>query len=120
MNKFIYIACTLFILAASPSYAQTTKKGDKKTEPTTTNTSAGYTTIYIIDGVRPASPMDFFKIKSEDIFSINTVTDQAEIAKKYARKGEKLNAVIVVETVKNKPKIETAVSSNPTSAPAKN
>lgn len=120
MNKFYWIVLSTMTFCIAPSYAQTTKKGDKKNVTPTPPANSGYTTVYVIDGVRPSSQFEFFKLKSEDIYSINTLTDSVS-TKKYAQKGESLKAVILVQTVKKKPAAETVVSDKTTTAtPPKN
>jgi hypothetical protein len=90
--------------------AQSTEKMVKKPTIIATQGGSNNGVIYFIDGVRSESALDFYNIKSEDIYSIEILNDQAEIMKRYARKSEKLKSVIVVETIKRDKSTETVVS----------
>jgi hypothetical protein len=98
-------------------FAQTTQKGDKKTPAESPKITQEI--VYCIDGAITKSPLDFLKIKQEDIYSIAIVNDQVEIAKSYARKGESFKSVIVVQTIKTSKNVETVVSNNGTNVKAK-
>jgi hypothetical protein len=109
MNKN-YILSLGILLFGIPISAQTASKTNKKAPTETPKTALEI--VYAIDGVITKSPLDFLKIKQEDIYSIAIVNDPAEISKKYAQKGELFKSVIVVETVKiPKPKV-IVVSNN--------
>jgi hypothetical protein len=108
----IYLLPFLFAASFTPLNAQSTEKVENKPKMTVVATLGGgdNTTIYIIDGVRTNSPLDFYNIKSEDVYSMEIMTDPAEIKRTYARNGEKFKSVIVVETVKRPKPTETMVS----------
>ena len=108
----IYLLPFLFASSFTPLFAQSTEKVENKPKMTVVATLGGgdNTTIYIIDGVRTNSPLDFYNIKSEDVYSMEIMTDPAEIKRTYARNGEKFKSVIVVETVKRPKPTETMVS----------
>jgi hypothetical protein len=116
----IYILSFVFAAALTSLSAQSTERIESKPKLVVVATqgksfndikSSGVNgVIYFIDGVRTESALDFYNIKSEDVYSIEILNDQAEISKRYARKGEKLKSVIVVETVKRDRPTETVVS----------
>jgi hypothetical protein len=113
-NYLLSLGLLLFSLSI---FAQTTQKGDKKTP--TESPKITQEIVYCIDGAITKSPLDFLKIKQEDIYSIAIVNDQVEIAKSYARKGESFKSVIVVQTTKATKSIENVVSNNGTNVKAK-
>jgi lipopolysaccharide export LptBFGC system permease protein LptF len=106
MNKLYYLAC-LFSLSYASVSAQELEKIQKSEKPEQQKPKVSYVAvkggspiIYYIDGVRTESALDYFNLKAEDVYSMEIVNDAAEIAKKYARKGEKFQSVIVIETKK--------------------
>jgi hypothetical protein len=109
MNKN-YILSLGILLFGIPISAQTASKTDKKAPTETPKTALEI--VYAIDGVITKSPLDFLKIKQEDIYSIAIVNDPAEIAKSYARKGENFKSVIVVQTIKTPKSVETVVNNS--------
>jgi hypothetical protein len=109
MNKIYLLSIGLMLFSLS-IFAQTTQKSDKKTPIETPKITQEI--VYCIDGAITKSPLDFLKIKQEDIYSIAIVNDQAEIAKSYARKGESFKSVIVVQTIKTSRPKETVASEN--------
>jgi hypothetical protein len=100
MNKNYILSLGILFSGVSMS-AQTASKTDKKTPTETSNVALEI--VYCIDGVITKSPLDFLKIKQENIYSIAIVNDKDEIAKKYARKGEFFKSVIVVQTAQIAP-----------------
>jgi Mlc titration factor MtfA (ptsG expression regulator) len=98
MNKN-YIMSLGILLLSMPMLAQTTLKTDKRTPTETSKISEEI--VYCIDGFIAKSPIEFFRLTSEQILSINFVTDPKEIAKRFPRRGEPFKSVIVVETVNN-------------------
>ena len=126
----IYVLPFLLSAAFTSTSAQSTERIENKPKLTVVATqgksfndikgSSANGVIYFIDGVRTESALDFYNIKSEDVYSIEILNDQTEIMKRYARKGEKFKSVIVVETVKRDKPTETVVSGTGGSAKAKN
>lgn len=106
----MYLLSFLFAVLFTPILAQSTEKVEKKPQITVVATQGNNSIIYYIDGVRSESALDFYNIKSEDVYSIEILSDQDEIMKRYARKGEKLKSVIVVETIKKPKPVETVTS----------
>jgi hypothetical protein len=108
----IYLLPFLLTLFCTPLLAQSTEKIETKPKIAVVATLGGgdNTTIYVIDGVRSNSPLDFYNIKSEDVYSMEILTDPVEIKRMYARNGEKFKSVIVVETVKRPKPTETMIS----------
>jgi hypothetical protein len=115
--KKIYLLSIGLMLFSLSIFAQTTQKSDKKTPAESPKITQEI--VYCIDGAITKSPLDFLKIKQEDIYSIAIVNDQVEIAKSYARKGESFKSVIVVQTIKTPKPVETVVSNNNTQVKAK-
>jgi hypothetical protein len=109
MNKNYLLSLGILLLGI-PMSAQTTLKIDKKVPTETSKISEEI--VYCIDGFIAKSPIEFFRLKSEQILSITYVTDPKEIAKKYPRRGESFKSVIVVETVNNPRPTSSVVSEN--------
>jgi hypothetical protein len=109
MNKN-YILSLGILLLGVPLSAQANAKTDKKTPTETSKKSEEI--VYCIDGFIAKSPIEYFRLKSDQILSINFVTDAKEIAKKYPRRGDPYKSVIVVETVNNPRPSTSVVSEN--------
>jgi hypothetical protein len=109
MKKNYLLSFGLLFLGLSIS-AQKAQKMDRKIPAETPKSTPEV--VYCIDGVITKSPVDFLKIKSEDIYYISVINDQNEITKSFARKGEYFKSVIVVQTIKKSKPVENVVSDN--------
>lgn len=109
MNKNYILSLGILFSGVSMS-AQTASKTDRKTPTETSKISQEI--VYCIDGFIAKSPIEFFRLKSEEILSIAFVTDPKEIAKKFPRKGDPFKSVIVVETINNPRPSAPVVSQN--------
>jgi hypothetical protein len=96
-KNYLLVLSLLFFCVAT--FAQTIIKKDKKKPAESPKT--GQEIVYAIDGVIANSPIEFFRLKSENILSITIVNDPSVIATKYPRKGELYKSVIVVQTNKS-------------------